>query len=129
LRELGQATIGSLLLHTPLEPAMNETLDLFVGRRLRWRRKLLGLSQSNLADLIGVRFQQIQKYEAAINRLSAARLWTLACVLGVDVQYFYDGWVGPQGAGEPPDAPQTTGLPPEQQGREPQSGAPQSQAA
>lgn len=106
---------------------MNETLDLFVGRRLRWRRKVLGLSQSNLADLIGVRFQQIQKYEAAINRLSAARLWALACALGVDVQYFYDGWVGPQGAGEWPDA--TTGLPPEEQGREPQSRAPQSQAA
>ena len=104
---------------------MNETLDLFVGRRLRVRRRLLGWSQSNLADLIGVRFQQIQKYEAAINRLSAARLWTLACVLGVDVQYFYDGWVDPQGAGERPDALQTTGLPAEHQGREPQGSAPQ----
>lgn len=108
---------------------MNETLDLFVGKRLRGRRRLLGLSQSNLADLIGVRFQQIQKYESAINRLSAARLWTLACALGVDIQYFYDGWVGAQGARERPDAPQTAGLPPEQQGREPQSCAPQSQAA
>lgn len=108
---------------------MNETLDLFVGRRVRGRRKLLGLSQSNLADLVGVRFQQIQKYEAAINRLSAARLWQLACILGVDVQYFYDGWVDPQGAGERPVAPRTEGPPPQQQGREPQSGAPQSQAA
>jgi transcriptional regulator with XRE-family HTH domain len=102
---------------------MNETLDLHVGRRMRRRRRLLGLSQSNLADLIGVRFQQIQKYEAAINRLSAARLWTLACVLGVDIQYFFDGWVAPQGAGERPDAPQAAGLPPQQQGREPQSQA------
>jgi len=79
---------------------MDLTLDLFVGKRVRWRRRLLGLSQSELADLIGVRFQQIQKYEAAINRLSAARLWTLACALGVDVQYFFDGWTGAQGAGE-----------------------------
>ena len=108
---------------------MNETLDLHVGRRMRWRRRLLGLSQSNLADVIGVRFQQIQKYEAAINRLSDATLWKLACALGVDVQYFYDGWVGPQGASKRPDAPQAAGLPPEQQGRERQSGAPQSQAA
>jgi transcriptional regulator with XRE-family HTH domain len=90
---------------------------------MRRRRRLLGLSQSNLADLMGVRFQQIQKYEAAINRLSAARLWTLACALGVDVQYFYDGWVAPQGGGEPPNAPQTAGRPPQQQGRAPQSQA------
>jgi transcriptional regulator with XRE-family HTH domain len=77
---------------------MNEKLDLYVGKRVRWRRRLLGLSQSNLADLIGVRYQQIQKYEAAINRLSAARLWTLACALGVTVQYFYEGWVDEQNA-------------------------------
>jgi len=110
--------IRSLLLPTHLERAMNETLDLYVGKRLRWRRRLLGLSQADLADLIGVRFQQIQKYEAAINRLSAARLWKLACALGVDVQYFYEGWVGAQGAGERRDAPQNAGLPREQQGRE-----------
>ena len=54
---------------------MNETLDLHVGRRVRWRRRILGLSQTDLARRIGVRFQQIQKYEAATNRLSAARLW------------------------------------------------------
>jgi transcriptional regulator with XRE-family HTH domain len=118
LREFGQAMIRSLLLHARLEPAMNDTLDLYVGKRLRWRRRLLGLSQADLADLIGVRFQQIQKYEAAVNRLSAAKLWKLACALGVDVQYFYDGWVG-----ERRDAPQTAGLPREQQGREPQGQA------
>ena len=96
---------------------------------LRRRRRLLGLSQSKLADLIGVRFQQIQKYEAAINRLSAARLWTLACALGVDIQYFYEGWVGAQDAGDRHDAPRTAGLPPEQLRRELLSSAPPSQAA
>lgn len=93
---------------------MNENLDLHVGKRLRGRRRILGLSQTNLAELIGVRFQQIQKYEAATNRLSAARLWHLACALGVDVQYFYDGW------GE---AAQKAGLSHGQQGRGQQSQA------
>jgi transcriptional regulator with XRE-family HTH domain len=77
-----------------LEPTVNEILDLYVGKRLRRRRRILGLSQAALGDLVGVRFQQIQKYEAGINRLSAARLWMLACALGVDVQYFYEGWLG-----------------------------------
>jgi transcriptional regulator with XRE-family HTH domain len=102
---------------------MNDMLDLHVGRRVRWRRRLLGLTQSNLADLIGVRFQQVQKYEAAANRLSAAMLWKLAGALGVDVQYFYEGWVDTQGPGERGDASQTANLPPEPQDREPQSRA------
>ena len=104
---------------------MNETLDLHVGRRVRWRRRILGLSQSDLARLIGVRFQQIQKYEAATNRLSAARLWQLAGALGVDVQYFFEGWVEARR-----EAAQTAGLPAgpldgEPQDREPQSCEPQ----
>ena len=100
---------------------MNEMLDLHVGKRLRGRRRILGLSQTDLADLIGVRFQQIQKYEAAINRLSAARLWTLACALGVDVQYFFDGWTGAEDAGELGAGEQAAG--------EQQDPAQQSQAA
>jgi transcriptional regulator with XRE-family HTH domain len=124
LRELAQAMMRSLLAHTRLEPAMTDTLDLFVGKRVRWRRRLLELSQSDLADLIGVRFQQIQKYEAAVNRLSAARLWTLACALGVDVQYFFEGWVD-----ERRDAPQEASLLREQPGREDQGHEQQSQAA
>jgi len=120
--------VRSLLLQTRLEPAMNEMLDLHVGRRVRWRRRLLGLTQTNLAELIGVRFQQVQKYEAAANRLSAAMLWKLACALGVDVQYFYEGWsdaqdAGAQDAGERRNAPTAAGLPSEQQGHEPQSQA------
>ncbi|HEY0437380.1 MAG TPA: helix-turn-helix transcriptional regulator, partial [Phenylobacterium sp.] len=79
---------------------MNEMLDRHVGKRVRWRRRILGLSQSNLGDLIGVRFQQIQKYEAGANRLSAAKLWHLACALGVDVQYFYEGLADAAGAGD-----------------------------
>ncbi|MGZ3377599.1 MAG: helix-turn-helix domain-containing protein [Phenylobacterium sp.] len=70
---------------------MSEMVDLHIGKRLRRRRKLLGLTQTQLGALCGVRFQQIQKYESAQNHISAAMLWRVASGLGVDVQYFYEG--------------------------------------
>ena len=66
-------------------------IDLHLGKRLRRRRRLLGLTQQQLADAVGVRFQQIQKYECGANRISAARLWRLSEALEVPVGYFYDG--------------------------------------
>lgn len=72
---------------------MNDEIDVHLGRRLRRRRRLLGLTQQQLAGACGVRFQQIQKYECAANRMSAARLWQLAEVLQVPVSYFYEGLV------------------------------------
>ena len=68
-----------------------DEIDIHLGRRLRRRRRLLGLTQQELAFACGVRFQQIQKYECAANRMSAARLWQLAEVLEVPVSYFYEG--------------------------------------
>jgi transcriptional regulator with XRE-family HTH domain len=68
-----------------------DEIDMHLGRRLRRRRRLLGLTQQELAQACGVRFQQIQKYECAANRMSAARLWQLAEVLEVPVSYFYEG--------------------------------------
>ena len=68
-----------------------DEIDVHLGRRLRRRRRLLGLTQQELAGACGVRFQQIQKYECAANRMSAARLWQLAEVLEVPVSYFYEG--------------------------------------
>src|SRR5436190_11101166 len=68
-----------------------DDIDVHLGRRLRRRRRLLGLTQQELAVACGVRFQQIQKYECAANRMSAARLWQLAEVLEVPVSYFYEG--------------------------------------
>jgi len=68
-----------------------DEIDINLGRRLRRRRRLLGLTQQELAHASGVRFQQIQKYECAANRMSAARLWQLAEVLEVPVSYFYEG--------------------------------------
>jgi transcriptional regulator with XRE-family HTH domain len=70
---------------------MSSDIDVHLGRRLRRRRRLLGLTQQQLAAVCGVRFQQIQKYECAANRMSAARLWQLAEVLEVPVSYFYEG--------------------------------------
>ncbi len=69
-------------------------MDLFIGKRLRCRRRLLGMTQQHLADVVGVRFQQIQKYECGGNRISAARLWRLSEALEVEVGYFYKGAEG-----------------------------------
>jgi transcriptional regulator with XRE-family HTH domain len=74
---------------------MSDHIDEHLGKRLRRRRRLLGLTQQQLANACGVRFQQIQKYECAANRMSAARVWQLAKVLEVPVSYFYDGLDAP----------------------------------
>ena len=70
---------------------MANDIDLHLGKRLRRRRRLLGLTQQQLAVSVGVRFQQIQKYECGANRISAARLWQLSEALEVPVAYFFDG--------------------------------------
>ncbi|MGE4277995.1 MAG: helix-turn-helix domain-containing protein [Magnetospirillum sp.] len=68
----------------------NDT-DRHVGARIRERRIMLGLSQQQMADLIGVTYQQAHKYERGINRISAGRLYEIAQVLGVPVSYFFEG--------------------------------------
>lgn len=75
---------------------MND-IDVLVGRRIRARRYALGISQSELGEAIGVRFQQIQKYETGANRVSASRLWAVAEKLSVDIEYFFEG-IRPAGA-------------------------------
>ncbi len=81
---------GAGRLDTMAGESMDE-IDTHLGRRLRRRRRLLGLTQQELAETCGVRFQQIQKYECAANRMSAARLWQLAEILEVPISYFYEG--------------------------------------
>ena len=68
---------------------MKNSIDLHIGQRVRHRRWLLGMTQQDLAQSIGVRFQQIQKYESGANRISASRLWDLARALDVPVAFFY----------------------------------------
>ena len=70
---------------------MTNEIDLFVGKRLRHRRRLLGMTQQTLADQVGIRFQQIQKYECGANRVTSSRLFDLSRALNVSVQYFFDG--------------------------------------
>ena len=68
-----------------------QDIDLHVGARIRLRRAMLGLSQQQLAELIGVTYQQAHKYEKGINRIAAGRLFTIAQALGVDVGHFFEG--------------------------------------
>jgi transcriptional regulator with XRE-family HTH domain len=68
-----------------------QDIDRHVGARIRERRIMLGLTQQQLADLIGVTYQQAHKYERGINRVSAGRLFEIAQVLRVPVSYFFDG--------------------------------------
>jgi transcriptional regulator with XRE-family HTH domain len=65
-------------------------MDVHVGTRVRLRRMLLGMSQEKLGEHLGLTFQQVQKYEKGVNRIGASRLFELAKVLGVPVQFFYD---------------------------------------
>ena len=68
-----------------------QAIDRHVGGRVRERRIMLGLTQQQLADLIGVTYQQAHKYERAINRISAGRLFEIAHVLSVPISYFFEG--------------------------------------
>lgn len=70
---------------------MDLEIDLHLARRLRTRRRLIGMTLQQVAEATGVRFQQIQKYETGLNRMSASRLWQLSQVLDVDVNYFFAG--------------------------------------
>ena len=67
-------------------------IDLYVGGRVRMRRKFLGLSQTDLGDALGLTFQQVQKYERGSNRISASKLYDTAQCLKVPVAYFFEGY-------------------------------------
>lgn len=66
-------------------------VDIYVGSRLKLRRLILGISQKKMAEKLGITFQQVQKYENGINRISASRLWDISKLLKVQVEYFFDG--------------------------------------
>lgn len=79
-----------------------QDVDRHVGARVRERRIMLGLTQQQLADLIGVTYQQAHKYERGINRVSAGRLFEIAQVLSVPVSYFFEGLAEDGGRGVTP---------------------------
>ncbi len=70
---------------------MPHIVDIHVGKRIRQRRWLIGMTQQQLGDKVGIKFQQIQKYETGANRVSASRLWDIAETLDVPVTFFFDG--------------------------------------
>ena len=75
-------------------------IDIQVGNRVRIRRMLIGMSQERLGDLLGLTFQQVQKYEKGVNRIGAGRLFEVSRILNVPVDFFYEG-VAAQLAGQP----------------------------
>ena len=79
-------------------------IDVHVGSRVRLRRTLLGMSQEKLGEAIGLTFQQVQKYERGMNRISASKLWKLSNVLDVPVSYFFDD-LGLNDEGRAPASP------------------------
>ena len=76
---------------------MPHPVDIHVGKRIRHRRWLVGMTQQQLAESVGIKFQQIQKYETGANRVSASRLWDIAASMDVDVAFFFEGVDAAQG--------------------------------
>jgi transcriptional regulator with XRE-family HTH domain len=68
-----------------------QDIDRHIGARIRQGRIMLGLTQQQMAELIGVTYQQAHKYEKGLNRVAAGRLYSIAQALGVEVSYFYEG--------------------------------------
>jgi transcriptional regulator with XRE-family HTH domain len=83
-----------------------DSMDVLVGRRMRQRRTLIGMTQERLAAALGITFQQVQKYERGINRVSASRLAQLADALDVPIAYFFQDSAAP----EPAQAPLPVGA-------------------
>lgn len=92
------------------QPTNNlNSVNHYVSQRIRRRRMMLGITQNELADLIGVTYQQAHKYEKGINRISSGRLYQIAQALGVEIEYFFDGI--------DQDAPARSNVPPTPQQR------------
>ncbi|MDH5452630.1 MAG: helix-turn-helix domain-containing protein [Paracoccaceae bacterium] len=70
---------------------MKHPVDVHVGKRIRHRRWMVGMTQQQLADQVGIKFQQIQKYETGMNRVSASRLWDISEALDVAISFFFEG--------------------------------------
>ncbi|MBE9639740.1 helix-turn-helix domain-containing protein [Salipiger mangrovisoli] len=90
---------------------MTHPVDVHVGKRIRHRRWLVGMTQQQLAEHVGIKFQQIQKYETGANRVSASRLWDIADALEVPVSFFFEGIESDQQAEETAAAPASPAMP------------------
>jgi transcriptional regulator with XRE-family HTH domain len=87
-----EITMAIAMVNSSPEPLRRvQDVDRHVGARMRERRIMLGLTQQQMAELIGVTYQQAHKYEKGINRVAAGRLYNIAQALGVEVGYFFEG--------------------------------------
>jgi len=84
---------------------MRHPVDVHVGKRVRHRRWMVGMTQQQLGDIVGIKFQQIQKYETGMNRISASRLWDIARALEVSISFFFEGFEGEAKDIDAPAAP------------------------
>ena len=75
--------------YAQMPPGVPSLINMYVCKRLRLRRSLLGLSQENLGEAVGVTFQQIQKYERGANRIGASCLYQFSIILAVPIAYFF----------------------------------------
>ncbi len=73
---------------------MAHPVDVHVGQRVRQRRSLLGITMRQLGDSVGIKYQQLQKYETGLNRIGASRMWNIAAAIGVPVSFFFEGLDG-----------------------------------
>jgi transcriptional regulator with XRE-family HTH domain len=76
---------------TKFGPRSGNPIDILVGSRVRMRRLMLNMSQTNLGDALGLTFQQVQKYEKGTNRIGASRLQQISIILQVSVSFFFEG--------------------------------------
>lgn len=83
-RKTGKSLRGRLAEGAP------NPIDVHVGSRIKWRRKVLKFSQQQMADMLGLTFQQVQKYEKGTNRVGASRLWDISRILGVSMDFFFE---------------------------------------
>src|SRR5256885_11717296 len=101
-RNLGRGTVyeyfGATVKHATIKKATNP-IDKHVGSRVRMRRLMLGMSQTKLADGLGLTFQQVQKYEKGTNRMGASRLQHISHILQIPVAFFFEG--APHQPGQP----------------------------
>lgn len=81
-------------------PAKSHPVDVHVGARVKLRRQLLGMSQTELGNSLDLTFQQVQKYEKGTNRISASKLHKMAEVLDVPISFFFDG-IPTRSSGDP----------------------------
>src|SRR6201995_3887173 len=87
-------------------------IDVQVGNRVRLRRMLIGMSQEKLGEMLGLTFQQVQKYEKGVNRIGAGRLFQVAHILNVPIDYFYEGVVNGSSEAAPGFSEPGGGSPP-----------------